>query len=234
LTDSGAQVAQQAQAQELEALSAQLFATTLLDDSPAHNETTRSTIPRTNPASSDDSSIQIIVDGVRRIGLSPESNTTSTEEFRRLSPDTSLSRVQDPSLPSTVPIPASSRLHDQRASKEEQNQHTKIALTQLDNVQSDIQTSANALVSLPSAETIAKVKQLIKTWQRTLASINRNVPLVKTRKAEVTRILRHLEARISEVDMISPSDPIQYDTGRLSVSTSVTGGLTNHRRSFVS
>ena len=34
-----------AQAQELEALGAQLFATMLLDDSPAHNETTRSTIP---------------------------------------------------------------------------------------------------------------------------------------------------------------------------------------------
>ena len=74
--------AQQAQAQELEALGAQLFATTLLDDSPAHNETTHSTIPQTNPASSDNSTIRLIVDGVQHIGLSPESNTTSTEEFR--------------------------------------------------------------------------------------------------------------------------------------------------------
>ena len=164
--------AQQAQAQELEALGAQLFATMLLDDSPAHNETTRSTIPQTNPASSDDSAIRLIVDRVRRIGLSPESNTTSTEEFHRLSLDTSCSCMQEPLLPSTIQIPSSSQLHNQRASREEQNQHTKIALTQLDNVQSGIQASANALISLPSVETIAEVKHLIKTWQQTLASIN--------------------------------------------------------------
>ena len=70
-----------AQAQELEALGAQLFATMLLDDSPVHNEITHSTIPRTNPASSDDSTIELIVDGVWHIGLSPELNTTSTKEF---------------------------------------------------------------------------------------------------------------------------------------------------------
>ena len=91
----------------------------------------------------------------------------------------------------------------------------KIALTQLDNIQVSIYSSANALMGMPSVEKLNKVKQLIKTWHNTLASITRNVVIVKTWKMEVMKILRNLEARISEVDIILPSDPVQYNTGKL-------------------
>ena len=91
----------------------------------------------------------------------------------------------------------------------------KIALTQLNNIQVSIHSSANALMGMPSVEKLNKVKQLIKTWHNTLASITWNVVIVKTRKMEVMKILRNLEAHISEVDIISPSDPVQYNTGKL-------------------
>ena len=114
--------------------------------------------------------------------------------------------------------------------------NTKIALTQLDNIWSGIQASANTLVSLPSVETITEATHLIKTGQQTLASINQNVPLMRTWKAEVMKLLHCLEAHILEVDIISPSGPIEYDTGKLSASTltSVTSMLVNHHRAFVS
>ena len=70
-------------------------------------------------------------------------------------------------------------------------------------------------MGMPSVEKLNEVKQLIKTWHNTLASITWNVVIVKTQKMEVMKSLRNLEACISEVDIISPSDPVQYNTGKL-------------------
>lgn len=205
----------QAQAHELQAAGAQIFATTLLDDPPLHNETTRSTAPRSNLAPSDDRSVQVIVDGIRQIALSPEPSITGVEDrFHRLSLDTPLASTQHPQLSSNIRNPTAGQPPDQRSGTGEQNQHTTIALTQLSNIQSGIQSSANALVGLPSAEKIVEITHLIKTWRQALASINRKVPLVTARKSETMKMLHKLEARIAEVHIISPSDPVQYNTGK--------------------
>ena len=209
-------VAQQVQARALEVAGAQLFASTLLDNHPVHNETTRSTDPCSYPSLLDNRSIQAITDGVRHIGLSPESGITGVEEeFHELSLETPLSRSQRPELLSNIGSPTSSQRRDKQYTRE-QSQYTKINLTQLDELQSAIRSSANTLLGLPSVEKIDKVKQLVGTWRQALASINRNVSLVTTRKTEVMELLRNLEARIAEIDIVSPSDPVEYRTSKSS------------------
>jgi hypothetical protein len=240
-----AQAAQRTQDHELDVAGAQLFATTFLDDP----QSTRGNQSRPNPASMpyiNDGSVQVIVDGLRNIGLSSESNieqqfhrlsletpisdahrlpsasnsglsseSNIEQQFHRLSLETPISDAHRPPSASNSQIPTSSQPPNQTRSKDERNQHTKIALTQLDNIQADIYSSANALIGMPSVEKVTEAKQLVKTWHNILAAITRDVAVVRTKKNEVMKILRNLEARISELDIISPSDPVQYNTGKL-------------------
>lgn len=224
----------QAQARELHVAGARIFATTLLDDPPVHNETTHSTEFRSHPVTSDHEPIEAIIDGVRQISLLPESSTTGIEgELHRLSLETPISNPGSSQLPSRIETATSSQLPAPSSCIEAQSQLTKIALTQLSNIQSGIQSSASALVGLPSNAEIGEVKQLIKTWHQALSSINRKAPLVKARKTEIVQRLRNLEARILEVDTISPDDAVSYDTSKSLVSMSGTIGLINCRRSLI-
>ena len=87
-----AQATQQSQDHELDVASAELFATTLLD--PVHIQGTRSNQSSSNSASLpyiDDDSVQIIVDGVRSIGLSSVSGVE--DQFHRLSLETPVPNI---------------------------------------------------------------------------------------------------------------------------------------------
>lgn len=211
-------IAHQNQAQAVEAAGAQLFVTTLLDSTSMSNSTTSSNEPLSHSGSSGDSSIQAIVAGVQRIALLPEAGITGTEdESRQFSletprPSASLSPISQ--------APASDQQSTQASSKADRNQHTKTALDQLNNIELCILTAADELAGIPSSEKIAETKELVKAWREAIASINRKLSVVKTRKTQVMEVLRRLEARLLEVDIISPSDPISYNTGKLFALTS--------------
>ena len=190
-------------AQQAEAASAQLFATTLFDDPSIFNSTTHSSGAPPDSASSDDGSIQAIIAGVQRIGLSPEASFTGVEEeFRRLLLDTPCSDISSPTLLPISQSSTSDQQSNQASSKEEQSQHTKTALAQLSHIESGILLSANELICIPSPEKISEIKQLVNTWHKALASINRSILVMKTHKTAVMEVLHHLEAHLSEVTII--------------------------------
>ena len=187
-------------AQQAEAAGAQLFMTTLFDDPSIFNSTTHSSGAPPDSASSDDGSIQAIIAGVQRIGLSPEASFTGVEEeFRRLSLDTPRSDISSPTLSPISQSSASDQQSNQASSKAERSQHTKTALAQLSHIESGILLSANELVCIPSPEKISEIKQLVNAWHKALASINRSIPVMKTHKTAVVEVLHCLEARLSEL-----------------------------------
>ena len=213
-------------AQQAEAVGTQLFATTLFDDPSIFNLTTHSSGAPPDSASSDDGSIQAIIAGVQCIGLSPEASFTSVEEeFCRLSLDTPCSDISSPTSSPISQSSASDQQSNQASSKAERSQHTKTALAQLSHIESGILSSANELVCIPSPEKISEIKQLVNAWHKALASINQSIPVVKTRKTVVVEVLHRLKARLSEVTIISPSDPVQYNMGKFFALTARTKSL---------
>ena len=147
------------------------FATTLLDDPSIHNAT-RSNCAPPDSASSDDSSFQAIVASVQHISLSSEAIITVVgEEFYRLSLVTPHSSILEPTLSPVSHSPASNQWPTKlSSSRAEQSQHTQTMLAQVSHIKSNILSSANDLLGIPSPEKIPKINQLVNTWDKALAS----------------------------------------------------------------
>ena len=155
-------------------------------------------------------SFQAIVAGVQRIALSPEATITGVEEeFHWLSLETPCSSISEhTSSPISHSPTSNQRPTKSSSSKAEWSQHTKTVLAQLSHIESNILSSANDLIGIPSPEKITEINQLVTTWHKALALINRDLPVIKTRKTAVMEVLRCLEALLSEVNIISLSNQI--------------------------
>ena len=110
----------------------------------------------------------------------------------------------------------------------------KTVLAQLSHIEPNVLSSENDLIGIPSPEKITEINQLVTTWHKALALISHDLPVIKTHKTVVMEVLCHLEAHLSEVNIISLSDPVQYDTGKFFIVTTRTKMLVAQFRSFIS
>lgn len=217
---------------DLQQASAQLFASTVLDQSLSLSPSFQ--VSRDNTLSAagvtNTSSVEAILEGVRRITLShdnlpppPDCHPASsifhgaTEISQNLSISLSnsltsaLSGVKllgnSHSVPPThFPAP--------KPSKQERSVRTQTALEILKRVQSDMVTQAAKLVNLPTNDAVDDVNSQIGLWREAMMGIKSRTDSIDTLKSDICQTLAKIEARIAELRNISPNQPIRYSTGK--------------------
>lgn len=228
---------------DLQQASAQLFASTVLDQSPSLSPGFQ--VSRDNTLSAagvtNTSSVEAILEGVRRITLShdnlpppPDCHPASSifHGATEISQNLSIS-LSNPAVDSLTSALSGVKLlgnshsvppthfpeppvggRSPKPSKQERSVRTQTALEILKRVQSDMVTQAAKLVNLPTNDAVDDVNSQIGLWREAMMGIKSRTDSIDTLKSDICQTLAKIEARIAELRNISPNQPIRYSTGK--------------------
>lgn len=183
------------------------------------------------------SAVQSLTDAVHRLTISPSPGRLAeqiegfhlsetppspghlTEQFEELH----LSEIPAPTtLCPTDDIPGQGIHQSRRAvsytvtDKKDRNQFTQSALRIVDSVEDHLNQCNEKLSGVPTITILQEVKTIVSQSREALEKITGRTPSLDTRKGHVTQLLRNVEGRLLELDIVSPQNaPLIYPTGRI-------------------
>ena len=217
-----------------------VFATTILDEGPdlgrlpsklwtTRNDFQASRVSSAAPPSVQVSSaVQSLTDAVHRLTISPSPGLLA-EQFEGLhlsetppSPD-HLFKIPAPTTLCPIDDMPDQGIHQSRPAvsykvtdKKDRNQFTQSALRIVDSVEDHLNQCNEKLSGVPTITILQEVKAIVSQSREALERITRKTPSLDTRKSHVTQLLRNVEGRLLELDILSPQNaPLIYPTGRI-------------------
>lgn len=217
-----------------------VFTTTILDEGPdldrlpsklwtTRNDFQASHVSRAAPPSVQVSAaVQSLTDAVHRINISSSPGRLA-EQFEGLrlsetppSPD-HLSKIPAPTTLCPIDDMPDQGIHQSRPAvsykvtdKKDRNQFTQSALRIVDSVEDHLNQCNERLSGVPTITILQEVKTIVSQSREALERISRKTPSLDTRKSHVTQLLRNVEGRLLELDIVSPQNaPLIYPTGRI-------------------
>ena len=102
-----------------------------------------------------------------------------------------------------------------KSAKKESNHHTTKALKNLDAIEEEVQKLQSELVEVQSLNVIVSTECTVESLLSSLASVNRDVPSVKARKAAVADQLSFLQDSLRKLRLDGNfADPIRFSSSR--------------------
>jgi hypothetical protein len=105
---------------------------------------------------------------------------------------------------------------DKATDKKDRSQFTQSALHIIDSVEGHLKQCSEKLAAIPTIAVLQEVKTIVSRSREALEKIMRRTPSLDTRKSDVTQLLRNVEGRLLELDIVSPqNEPLIYPTGKI-------------------
>jgi hypothetical protein len=233
--------AEHEQSARIDAAGAQIFTAALLNDGPdlesqpsklwtsrAEFQAERAShiMPPACGDVSSTSSIEAVVDGVRRIMISSDSLPSSNahrvqshhvadnivDDFNHLSLANKAPLPQEQHIHSTSP--GFSQEHRSKTSKKDRSYHTTKALAILDTITTELQSCGEKLSGSPSPSDISDSRKILSRTRAAMEKITRSTSDIDKRKAELEEQMGNVEGRLVVLDALLPRDgPKDYATG---------------------
>jgi len=105
---------------------------------------------------------------------------------------------------------------DKATDKKDCSQFTQSVLRIIDSIEDHLKQCSKKLPAVPSIAVLQEVKTIVSRSQEALEKITCRTPSLDTRKSHVTQLLRNVEGRLLELDILSPqNEPLIYLTGKI-------------------
>jgi hypothetical protein len=172
---------------------------------------------QTDPSST--SSIDVIIDGIHRLTMSPSPSVNDiTNKLDNLTLPNGPPSTNDPNL-STKPVISGHRRPGMN--KKDRSHRTVNDLAVLTSVQEELRNCSKALsTTTPSSSTIKDACATLAQARLSVDKIRRCTTETTPLKRQVTAQINNIDSRLIELDSLTPQvGPIEYPTGKLLITT---------------